>query len=458
MNSDDQMRQVEGSRPPKIWLRIRELVVTLQEHWLILGAIFFRTANDRSFLRGELMKLNITRFGSLAAVGALALSGITVASGTAGAAAKLPTYDIAYQGPLSGGASQLGLNMKFSVQLAVNQFNANPKRKFNVKALYGDSQGDPTIAPTIATNFVGNSKVMAIVGPAFSGETAASMPIYGPAKLAMVSPSATRLSLTVSVGSVPSTNSQNGKAFFRVVANDIVQGTADANYVVKTLKDSKVLVVGDGSTYGQGLASVFKSRASANGATVTETDEPATSGCSAGNTGVDSQYQSLVVPSGTKMVFYGGYYCDFSKLTDALRTAGYTGSIMSGDGSLDPAYIKGLSKVSDAAGVYLSCACGTVTGKPGAVFAAGFKKLAKFAPGTYSAEAYDATNLILSAMTKVKKVTRANVLAEIRRITFKGLTKVIRFNSAGDVNTTVVYMNKVFVSGTNATIKQIGAI
>jgi len=284
------------------------------------------------------------------------------------------------------------------------------------------------------------------------------MPIYGPAKLVMVSPSATRLSLTVAVGGVPSTNSQNGNAFFRVVANDIVQGTADANYVVKTLKDTKVLVVGDGSTYGQGLASVFKAQAGKVGATVSETDEPATAGCSAGNTGVDSQYQSLAVPSGTQMVFYGGYYCDFSKLTTALRTAGYTGGIMSGDGSLDPAYLKGLSKVSDGAGVYLSCACGTVTGKVGATFASGFKKLAKFAPGTYSAEAYDATNLVLTAMNKVKKVTRANVLAAVRTITFKGLTKVIKFNSAGDVNTTVVYMNQVVVNGTTGTIKQIGAI
>ena len=106
----------------------------------------------------------------------------------------------------------------------------------------------------------------------------------------------------------------------------------------------------------------------------------------------------------------------------------------------------------------MSCACGTVTGKVGATFASGFKKLAKFAPGTYSAEAYDATNLVLTAMNKVKKVTRANVLAAVRTITFKGLTKVIKFNSAGDVNTTVVYMNQVVVNGTTGTIKQIGAI
>ena len=402
------------------------------------------------------MKLFLTKIGVVAAAGALAVSGLTLAASSAGAVAKkLPTYDIAYQGPLSGGYSQLGLNMKFAVQLAVNQFNANKKRKFNLKAIYGDSQGDPTIAPTIATNIAGNSKVIAVVGPAFSGESAASMPIYGPNHIAMVSPSATRVSLTVTLGGVPSTNSQNGNAFFRVVANDALQGSADANYV-KKLGFSKILVVGDGSTYGQGLASTFKAQATANGATVTETDEPATAGCSAGNTGVDSEYQSLSVPSGTQMIFYGGYYCDFAKFTDALRTAGYTGGLMSGDGSLDPAYIKDLSKVSDGAGVLLSCACGTVTGKAGATFSTGFKKLAKFVPGTYSGEAYDATNLIIAAMNKVKKITRSNVLAAIHKITFKGLTKTIKFDSNGDVASSAVYVSKVVVSGSTATIKQIG--
>jgi branched-chain amino acid transport system substrate-binding protein len=406
------------------------------------------------------MKLNITKFGVVAAAGALALSGLTVSASGAGAATKLPSYTIAYQGPLSGGVAQLGLNMKFAVQLAANQWNANPKRKFNLKVVLGDDQGDPTIAPTVATNISGNSKVIAVVGPAFSGATAASMPIYGPLHIAMVSPSATRVSLTVGTSSQPSTNSQNGNAFFRVVANDGVQGPADANYVVKKLNDKKILVVGDGSTYGQGLAAAFKTQAIADGATVTEIDEPATAGCSAGNTGVDSQYQSLSVPSGTQMVFYGGYYCDLAKLTDALRTSGYQGGIMSGDGSLDPHFMSDLSKLSDGAGVLLSCACSTVGGTAGAKFSTAFKKLAKFIPGTYSAEAYDAANLIIAAMNKVKKINRSSVLGAIHSINFKGLTKTIHFDSNGDVSGSAIYVSKVVVSnstsGFSTFIQQIG--
>ncbi len=43
--------------------------------------------------------------------------------------------------------------------------------------------------------------------------------------------------------------------------------------------------------------------------------------------------------SGAAAVFYAGYYCDFALFAKALRAAGFTGQLMSDDGSLDPHYI-----------------------------------------------------------------------------------------------------------------------
>ena len=40
------------------------------------------------------------------------------------AATMKPTFDIAYEGPLSGGNAQLGLNMEFSVKYAINMANS----------------------------------------------------------------------------------------------------------------------------------------------------------------------------------------------------------------------------------------------------------------------------------------------------------------------------------------------
>jgi branched-chain amino acid transport system substrate-binding protein len=89
-----------------------------------------------------------------------------------------PTYTIGYEGPLSGGNQQLGLNMVNAVQLAINQANATGKLKFKLRLAQYDDQGDPTISPTQAQAAVHNKSLVAIVGPAFSGATAAAEPYY----------------------------------------------------------------------------------------------------------------------------------------------------------------------------------------------------------------------------------------------------------------------------------------
>src|ERR1039458_6424255 len=134
------------------------------------------------------MKLGIKRMGVVVATASLALSGVAAAAaaGRSGAAKKpvhLKTYEIGYQGPLSGGNAATGLYEKYGAQLAVKQWDANKKRKFNIKLVPGDDQGDPTIAPTVATGFALNTNLYAIVGPAFSGATVASLPDWKSTRL-----------------------------------------------------------------------------------------------------------------------------------------------------------------------------------------------------------------------------------------------------------------------------------
>ena len=91
----------------------------------------------------------------------------------------LPTYTLAYEGPLSGGYVALGLNMKYGVQYAVYKWNQTKGRKFNLKAMFLDDQGDPSKAPTEAHIATGNSHVIGVVGPAFSGATLPRRPSTG---------------------------------------------------------------------------------------------------------------------------------------------------------------------------------------------------------------------------------------------------------------------------------------
>jgi branched-chain amino acid transport system substrate-binding protein len=388
--------------------------------------------------------------------GGLVLSGIggaAIAGASVHANKAVHTYKIAYEGPLSGGNAQLGLNMVYSVELAIAQWNAKKGDPFKLAIQKLDDQGDPTIAPTEAHLGVSSATTLGVVGPAFSGATLAAQAVYGPAHMPLVSPSATNPLLVT-----PAENPDHN--FFRVVADDSVQGPADAAYVVNKLGFKNVYVVNDGSTYGSGLAAQFAATAKTDGATVTTNTADGTTGCTAG-TGSPTEYAPLaatIAGGSSKLVFYGGYYCDFALLTAALRGAGYTGKLMSGDGSDDPHYVSETSPKADANGTYLTCACAQL-GNSAAdkAFSKGFEKYSKnVAPGTYSPESYDAANTLIQAMVNTlkahKPLTRANIVAQLHKITFNGLTKKIHFLADGNIAGSAIYANQV----ENGVIVQLG--
>jgi branched-chain amino acid transport system substrate-binding protein len=381
------------------------------------------------------MKLRLNKTVAAVASSALLLMAVpAVGIASASGAAAKPTYVIGYEGPLSGGNLQLGLNMVFAVELAINQANASGKNPFKLQLAKYDDQGDPTVSPTEAQSAVANKKLIAVVGPAFSGATAAAEPYYSKAHVATVSPSATN----------PTLASSGWKNFFRDVADDGVQGPADADYIVKTKGLKTVYVVNDGSSYGAGLASAFATQATSDGATVTPATVPGTSQCNDG-TASATEYSGAAtqaVASGAKALFYGGYYCDLGLFLGALSSAGYTGTIMSGDGSDSPALLTSTTPATAANGVLLSCACAVSTNKS---FNTGFQKLANFSASTatYAPEAYDATNTIIAAMKKMKKITRAGLVTALHSISYKGITKTVKFQSDGNISGNAIYVNEV---------------
>ena len=165
------------------------------------------------------------------------------------------------QGPLSGANQALGLNIDWGVKLAVQQENAKGDLPFTLAIKESDDQGDQSKGADAAQLLIQDPKVVGVVGPAFSGPTAAAGALYSGANLVAVSPSATRPSLT----------SSGYKTFYRVVANDSVQGPAAADYMAKVLKAPNVYVVDDKSQYGQGLSTAIVAQLKKDGVTV-ETD------------------------------------------------------------------------------------------------------------------------------------------------------------------------------------------
>ena len=388
-------------------------------------------------MKQRMLRIVVPMLAGVIALGTASVAGATTRAHSVAHSAK--TYTIAYEGPLSGGNAQLGLNMEYAVELAVNQANKGTtfgKLNFKLKFTATDDQGSATDSPAAAQSLINNSGVVAVVGPAFSGATKAAEPEFSAANLATVSPSAT----------APILATQGWNNFFRVVADDNAQGPADAQYAVKVAGAKSVYSIDDASAYAVGLVNAFDTAAQSKyGARVTHDEVPGTTQCSAG-TGNVQEYgaeATKVVSSQAKLVFYAGYYCDFALLASALRSAGYNGKLMSDDGSLDPHYVSSAG-AAVANGTFISCACAAlVKNKTTTAFINGFKKIAKFPVGTYSAEAYDATNSIISVMSKLPKISRSAIVKGLHKVNYVGLTKTVKFAANGDIKGSSVYMYEV---------------
>jgi branched-chain amino acid transport system substrate-binding protein len=334
---------------------------------------------------------------------------------------------IGFQGPLSGPNSpQLGINGVDGVKLAISQANAAKALPYTLKLDESDDQGTPDQGPTAARKLV-DDKVIAVIGPMFSGATKASEPIFSQAGILSVSPSATNPALTT----------EGFKTFVRVIAPDTVQGSAAADYLVKKLGAKKVFSLDDNSDYGTGLSTALDAELKTDGATVTHDGVNPTKNYTSEAT--------KIIGDNPDAVYYSGYYTEFGPLAKALKGAGYKGILMSGDGSNDDQYIALAGGPSIANGTYLTCACGDANSDPKAAsFVTAYKALNGAAPGTYSGEAYDATNALIQVLKGLgSKPTDSAVVAAYKAVDYVGLTKTIKFTSSGEVEGNAVYIYKV---------------
>jgi len=380
------------------------------------------------------------RVGAAVVAGVLALSACAGSSSKSGGAGSSnadtsvsgshgdkPTLEIGVQGPLSGANQALGLNIDWGVKLAVQQENAKGDLPFNLTIKESDDQGDQSKGPSAAQLLIQDSKVVGVVGPAFSGPTAAAGALYTSANL-----------VSVSVATRPSLTSSGFKTFYRVVANDDVQGPAAADYMAKVLKATNVYVVDDKSQYGQGLSQATIAQLKKDGVTV-ETDS------AAAGTQDYSPLASKVASSGAQAMYYAGYYADAGVFAKALKAVSYNGKMLAGDGSKDPNFIT-TAGAAAADGWQFTCPCfDPATDPKYATFSSDYKKLANAEPGTYSIEGYDAANTIINVLKSLNTAspTRQQVADGVGKVDFQGLSKEIKFTPNGEVSGTSIYVYQV---------------
>src|SRR5207237_10819852 len=165
------------------------------------------------------------------------------------------TIKIATQSPLSGGQAALGEGIKLGAQLALERFKGPlEKMGFAVELVPVGVQAKPDVGVANAKHLIADPNVLAVIGHLNSGVAIPASEVYKDASLAMISPANTN----------PTVTDRGYSNVFRVCGRDDVQGAVGAEFA-KSLGVKTAYVIHDKTTYGQGVAEVFKAEAEKKG-------------------------------------------------------------------------------------------------------------------------------------------------------------------------------------------------
>jgi branched-chain amino acid transport system substrate-binding protein len=373
------------------------------------------------------------RSAAVLAVGSMVLaacsSSSTKASTTNTTAASTATsggssgaaVNVGFFGALTGSNGQLGINIRNGEKLAIDQYNAKGSGPKVVLKEY-DSQGDPAQAPQLAQKVI-TDKTVAIVGPAFSGESKAADPIFEQAQVVNISPSATDDALST----------QGFKYFHRIIGKNAAQGAAAEKYIAKKLKAKTIAVIDDNAQYSKGIADVVRGDVKNDNITVavSESIDPKSQDY--------SSTVNKVVAAKVDAIFYGGYYAEGGRLLKQLRDASVKAPFVSDDGAADQKFVDSAGATA-AEGAVMTLASGDITKVAAATkFVSDYTAAFGSPPATYSAEGFDSANLILSAIA-AGKTTGPDINTFVSAANYTGITKTIQFDANGDVQAGGVYL------------------
>ncbi|MEV4091005.1 branched-chain amino acid ABC transporter substrate-binding protein [Streptosporangium saharense] len=348
-----------------------------------------------------------------------------------GSSAEAPaanTVKIGFMGDLTGANAGIVIPPWNGANLVVDEYNkTNPTTK--IELVKYDSQGDASKAVALAQQAIKSDKVVGLIGPAFSGESAQVAPVLEEAGIPSITASATNTKLA-----------ENGWKFWhRVLPNDSVQGPGIADFIAGAAAAKNVFVIDDKSEYGKPLADAVRAQLGTKGVKLTNDSlDPA-----------ESDFSSVVnkvVAAKPDAIFFGGYYAAGGNLLKQLRDKGVKDAkFFSGDGSLDKGLIDGAG-AQNAEGALVGCPCyiatPDVTDPKVKNFADSYKAKFNADPAIYASEGYDAATVFVEAV-KAGNTTTDKINEFIKTVDLAGVSKQVKFGDNGEVVAKDIYIYQV---------------
>ncbi len=332
---------------------------------------------------------------------------------------------IGIAGPMTGDQAKMGMDFKNGASLAVEEWNdKGGVLGKKIEVIISDDQHDPKQAVSIANKMV-NDGAVGVVGHFNSSCSIPASDVYNRAGIPMITPGSTNPQLT----------ERGYRGVFRVCGRDDQQGRIGAEFAINHLKLKNVAILHDKTTYGQGLAEEFR-KSIGNRANVVYYGSIVQG---------DKDFKMVLTAVKSKdpeLIFFGGIYPEAGLLVKQARELGLSARFMSGDGTIDPKFIE-IAGAPAAEGTFL-----TFSPDPNNIPSArGFieRYRSKFGEiGPYSIYAYDAANILLTAITEAKSVEGNAIIEKLHTLEFDVALGKIKFDEKGDVTVSpyVVWITK----------------
>lgn len=309
-----------------------------------------------------------------------------------------------------------GRHIAQAVTLAAEQANSRDDLPFVVEVMVGDDKAQPEAAVSVAQRFIADPQVLGVVGTMNSHTSLAAAPLYYQASLTQISPAASNPGLT-----------QHGYCtFFRVMAHDLYQGQEAARYAIRALAARRIAVVHDSTSFGEPLAQAF----------VRTSEELGVSpvlyrGIQRGQ--VDfKELAGAVAAVEPEVIFMAVIEAEGRYLAAQLREAGVRAILFGTDGLKPSLFLA--TPGYEVEGPYHTSASTDVRVKPSAAaFAQAYQARYGQLYSIYTAEAYDAANILIAACARANPLDRPSVLAEVAQTrNFPGASGAISFDERGD--------------------------
>jgi branched-chain amino acid transport system substrate-binding protein len=344
---------------------------------------------------------------------------VLMAMSLIGCAPKAKELKVAVLAPLSGAVPSFGLSTKEGALLAINEWNAKGGvLGMKVVPIVEDSQCDAAAATNAANKVINQDKVKFIIGEVCSSASIPVSEIAGPAKVIEVSPTSTNPNVTVD---------KNGKTkdyIFRACYIDPFQGGILAQFSSTRLNAKKAFIMYDqGNDYTIGLATAFETQFTKLGGTIVGKET---------YTKTDTDFSAILAKiknAKPEVVLLPDYYNIVNLVTKQAKEKGIKVPFVGGDGWDSPDLDK---KASD--GCFYTNHYSPDDPRPEVqgllkAYGAAYQDNGKAkVPDALAVLAYDATNLLLTAIQSAGKVDTTVVKTTLEQISYNAVSGKITFD------------------------------